>query len=144
MSILFSLLLAAQGAPVPAATAPDVEKCGVIYEAAQDTYQTLQMPNLHVMGTGDAKFVLPPDAPKKVSAVICGRASIIPQLNDVKVLSAGYPLFLVAHGGKRSAVLEGNKGQLQLEMREGEFTDSEAAQAQEFLDQAKTLFKSKP
>ena len=129
-------------APAPAEAAHS-EKCGVVHEVEGGKYETTIMPSLHVLElTDDAVFALPPDAPAKVSAVMCGRDDIVPSRNDYKVLVAGYVLAITTGG--RVLYLEAADGQLQLKFGEGQMTEAEAGRMQAFLNEAQLAFDKSP
>ena len=130
VGIVFFASLAAAGEP--ARDTPKLEKCGVVHEVdGKDSLVAL--PSLHVIeATAEGSFVLPKDAPTHVSAISCGRPSLVPEKNDFKVLQAGFVFYIVAPDD-RVAALELSNGRLQYRAIEGEFSTDEVPRIREFL-----------
>ena len=121
---------------------PILEKCGVIHKI-EGKETVVALPSLHVIAaTADSAFVLPKDAPSHVSAIQCGRLSLVPAKNDFKVLQAGF-LFILVAPDDRIAVMELSNGQLQYRTIKGVFASDEIPQIQEFLNaNQKRFYKS--
>jgi hypothetical protein len=119
-----------------------LEKCGVI-ASVNGKETSVVLPSLHVLESTSrpGPFVLPADAPQHVSAIQCGRRSIIPAENDYKVLKAGFPFFIVAPDG-RVVVLELSDGRLQASTQDGEFTPVEIGEIQAYLNKAQEYFNA--
>jgi hypothetical protein len=110
-----SVTLGAAMLAIPtAAIAEPVEKCGVIAGSDPD-HQTFQLvPGLSVLRqTNVGSFSVDAPPGQKVGAIMCGRADIVPALNDYKVVLAGYPLFL-SGDGDAMVILEIVDGRLQV------------------------------
>lgn len=123
----------------PERAVPLPEKCGVTHKV-DGKEAVVALESLHVNETtADNKFALPKDAPSFVSGIVCGRSSLIPTKNDVKVLQAGFPFYIVGPDG-RIAVIELSDGQLQYRTVHGEFASDEMPQIQEFLDANQEAF----
>jgi hypothetical protein len=126
-------------APTPVEFVATVEKCGVVYEDAKGKSTSMVLPSLHVLDLADdAGFSLPADAPAKVTVVQCGRDTIVPQKNDYKVLVAGFPFVII--GDDRVLFLEVVDGQLQVQIKEGQFTEAEIPRLQAFLNEAQPAY----
>jgi len=118
---------------------PPVEKCGVMHRV-EGKETVVALPSLHVIeATADGAFVLPKDAPPHVSAIQCGRLSLVPAKNDFKVLQAGF-LFMIVAPDDRIAAMELSNGQLQYRTIKGEFASDEIPQIQEFLNVNQNAF----
>jgi len=126
--------------PAPDEFVATVEKCGVVYEDAKGKATSMVLPSVHVLDlTDDATFTLPAEAPAKVTVVQCGRDTIVPQKNDYKVLVAGFPFAIIAEDG-RVLFLEIVDGQLQVQIKDGQFTEAEIPHLQAFLNEAQPHF----
>jgi len=68
-------------------------------------------------------------------AVMCHRDYLLPQINDFKVLIAGFPLVISSKDG-RVATLEIDSGHVQFRTLRGEFTASEIPVVRNYLDTA--------
>jgi len=124
---------AASAAPKPA-HAPSVEACFVM--PVDDAAEAVPV---QVLNLGDAaSFVLPPDAPAKIAAILCKRDSIVPARNDYKVLAAGYLLSISADA--RIGALEIQGGLLRYRMIRGELSKPEGSLVAGFLKQAQPHF----
>lgn len=128
----------------PARDTTKLEKCGVMHEV-DGKYSLVALPSLHVIeATAEGSFVLPKDAPTNVSAISCGRPSLLPEKDDFKVLQAGFVLYVVAPDD-RVAALELSNGRLQYRAIEGEFSSDEVLRIQEFLSvNQEAFYKPKP
>lgn len=64
---------------------------------------------------------------ENTQAIRCVRTDLVPVLNDVKVLRAGYPLYVVqaVAGTTRAGVLEVSGGQVRFRVVQGELTPDE-------------------
>ncbi|MEO8670227.1 MAG: hypothetical protein ABI411_02860 [Tahibacter sp.] len=121
MRLLGTALTAHASESAPAKTGV-VEKCGVVTVGDDGQSSSDVLPSLKVveLTADDKAFVLPPDAPARVTAVTCGRASIVPAENDYKVLLAGFPFSIIADD--RILWLELDNGQLQVSVKEGQLS----------------------
>jgi hypothetical protein len=120
------------------------EVCGVIHTVEGKAIAVV-LPSLHVIETTAAgAFVLPKDAPAGVSAVRCGRPSLVPEKNDFKVLQGGFVLFIVSFHDERVAVLEIVGGRLQYRAVKGELTSDEIPRIKEFLSASQPAFNKSP
>ena len=144
--VLAGISLAAGAAEpaVPASTsraALPLEKCGVVYAAADGSLANMMLPSLHVIDLADtASFKLPADAPANVKAVTCGRRdSLVPAHNDYKVLQAGFPFSIVNHG--RMGTLTIAEGKVRFEMQEGEMSAEESPKVGAAVDAAQIALK---
>jgi len=118
------------------------EKCGVIFEVPGSAPQSMVLPSIHLASLGESDaFSLPPDAPKGVKAVQCGRDTIVPFRYDYKVIQAGLPLSIVAEG--KVGVLEIAEGKLRFRMLSGKMSESEQSFVGAFLDAASTALLKK-
>jgi hypothetical protein len=129
-SFLLFASIAVAGEPERETSTP--EKYGVMSKVnGEERLEAL--PSLHVINaTAAGAFVLPKDAQPQVSAISCGRFSLIPEKNDFKVLLAGIPLYIVAPDD-RIAALELSNGRLQFRAIKGEFSSEEMPLIREYL-----------
>lgn len=119
---------------------PPLEKCGVITRI--DGKETsVVLPSLRVieMTVADKSFELPKDAPPHVSAIQCGRSSLIPVQNDYKVLKAGFPFFIVAPDS-RILAMELSDGRLQVSALRGKFNADEIPLLRAYVEKAQKYF----
>jgi hypothetical protein len=71
------------------------------------------------------------------ASIACGRSSIVPALQDWKVLDAGHVLYIVeaaAADDRRIGVLEISTGQFRYRLIQGQLTPAEAEQVMERLN----------
>lgn len=103
--------------------------------------------DLHVLG-GTAAFN-PGPAPDgaQVKSIFCYRSDIVPSADDVKVVSAGYPLMIYAQDDQRLriAVLETANGRLQYRgVGTTKFDPAMRARIQAVLDASAPKFGPRP
>lgn len=111
------------------------ERCAVLFETTDGEIEHAFLESLSVAELAqDQAFSLPPDAPPKVRSIQCGRETLVPGDNDLKVLRAGYPISIVANG--RVGVLELVAGQLRFRMLSGDMTEPESILMQRTLNKA--------
>ena len=138
MRALIGLLAIALAAPALATPgAPPTESCSVI---AGTPPVSVAAPELSVIVLSAANsFSLPAGLPSEVQAVHCERASIVPAEFDYKVVQAGYPFAISVPGGG-TLWLELQNGQLGVSFGEGDLSEGEAAQTQEWLNRVQPNF----
>jgi hypothetical protein len=121
----------AQPAPSPAQPAAPAaeEKCGLVVDSADGNGALLPRPDIHPLSqTGQGKaFTV--DAPEDAS-IMCQRSSIIPAANDIEVVLAGYPFYIIEKDSERIGTLEIDLGECQLRMVRGELSTAEQATLQ--------------
>jgi hypothetical protein len=121
-----------------------IEKCAYIAQVAGKE-ATLASPSLRVIGrvTPDSPFVLPDNAPPNVSAIQCGRPTLIPSSLDYKVLLAGFSFSIVAPDS-RVLLMELVDGQLRVSMLKGKLTPDETASLQNYVDKVQVVLSTPP
>jgi hypothetical protein len=99
-----------------AANEPTEGSCAVVSSDAAGSSTTIPVEALHVITAtaSSGPFRLPEGSPASAKAVMCERSSLVPALNDDKVVLAGYP-FAIASGTKSGRRV------LWLEMVDGKF-----------------------
>ena len=116
------------------------EKCGVIANIkGEEIFIELASLRVSELTATNSSFELPADAPQHVSAVQCGRNSIVPAGNDYKVLEGGFPFSIVAPN-ERVLVMELVDGQVQVRALNGMFTSDEVPRIQAFANQVQEHF----
>jgi hypothetical protein len=132
----------AQSAVPGTGTGSAIEKCAYIAQVAGKD-ATLASPALHVIGlaTPDAPFELPGDAPPGVSAIQCGRTTLIPSSLDYKVLLAGFSFSIVAPDG-RVLLMELSDGEVRASMLKGVLARDEVASVQAYVDKVQQFFNT--
>ena len=78
-----------------------------------------------------------------MSAIQCGRESIVPAKYDYKVLQAGFPFLIVAPDG-RMLVMELFDGRLAVSAKVGDFTLTETSLIQAYVNAAQEFFYRTP
>jgi len=115
------------------------ERCSVIYETSDGSLKHMVLPSLSVEGLArDEPFRLPNDSPPNVKSVMCGRDSLVPGLNDYKVLRAKLTMGVVAD--TRVAVLEMVNGQLRFRVIDGKMSPQEMERTQAVLNAGQASF----
>ena len=115
------------------------ERCAVLFETTDGKIGHAFVPSLSVADLApEQAFDLPPDTPTQVRSIQCGRETLVPGVNDIKPLQAGYPISIVASG--RVGVLEAVSGQLRFRMLVGEMTEEESSLVERALNQAQEQF----
>lgn len=126
ISVLLSVLLVGAAGEVPQSS---TEKCAVFYHDSAGNTQMKLIPGLHVSGE---EFRVPELEEGKVTAVMCGRDTLIPQSHDWTVLKAGLPLTISS--GNRVMALEIEDHRVQARMLKGEFKNSEIPLVEQLMD----------
>jgi hypothetical protein len=132
---------AKSSAGVTKAAPPTAEKCGALLKQPDGSFNTVVFASLKVieLTQHNREFILPKDVPDSLASIQCVRDSIIPLANDYKVLLSGLPLYLlVPHG--RMAVLELSNGKASYRIVKGDFSESEIAAIQQFLNSVQQYF----
>jgi hypothetical protein len=93
--------------------------CSAIANDLSGGTRTVPMPSLHVIQATavSGPFMLPPDAPASVKGISCVRATLLPEINDYKVLLAGLSFTIVTGSGDstRQISLEVQAGRIQVQ-----------------------------
>ena len=131
---LILLSLAALGgatllAAAPAAATSSRElrelRCDMLEQQRGGRMVTIEAPNLHVLAqTADGR-PFAPAIPQGISAISCGRTSVIPAAWDDRVITLGFPLFIAS--GSRLGVLEIDNGRYRFRFIQGEAQPEEQA-----------------
>ena len=141
MTLRLSLLsLAALGGFTLIATAPAAAnsqrelremRCDML-EQQRGRMITIEAPDLHVLEQTAGGRAFAPAIPQGISAISCGRTSVIPAAWDDKVLVLGLPLFIAEVGSlNRLGVLEIDNGRYRFRFLHGEARPEEQAQIDE-------------
>jgi hypothetical protein len=147
-SLVAACLLLTGGSSVTLGAEATEGSCSVVATSDSGAPVVVPLPSLHVIEATarDKPFVLPPDSPKHVTAIMCSRSSLVPARGDDKVLVAGYPLAIVSESssGRRVLWLELSDGQFQVSYDKGALTAEEASAAQSRMNEFQTRLDAKP
>jgi hypothetical protein len=93
---------------------------------------TVEAPDLHVLEQTANGRAFAPVIPQGITAISCGRTSIIPAAWDDRVIHLGLPLFIAEMGSlNRLGVLEIDNGRYRFRFLHGEARPEEQAQIDE-------------
>jgi hypothetical protein len=117
------------------------ESCSVITRQSNGTPKSTPMEKLQVLEqtAKQSAFALPRGAPKGVQAVLCRRLTVVPAAHDVKVLQAGFTLYLTDDLA-RMAALGVVDGRVQMDLLDGALTSVERSLADARLREFQAVF----
>ena len=146
-SLVAACLLLTGASSVALGGEPTEGSCSVITTSDSGAAVVAPLPSLHVIEATarDEPFVLPADSPNQVTAIMCGRSSLVPAQKDDKVLLAGYPLAIVSESGsgRRVLWLELSDGRFQVSYDKGALSADEASAAQSRMNEFQTRLDAK-